>query len=269
MSHSQHIEKGSQTALITGAASGIGRCFAQQLAVLGYRLILAGLTASKLEATARELRDCYGVPIQTIPIDLASPDAAHRLFAQVQTIGWEVDILINNAGTFSFRDTLQTPVERIERILCLHGMTTTLTCRLFGAEMARRGGGHILNMASYSLWMPWPGLSLYSASKAYLKSFSVAFAKEVREQNIRVTAVCPAGVATSLYGLSPRWQRIGLRCGILISPDSCARRALNALWRGQRCCVPGWWNRLFIPLCGAMPMCLLRIARKHTMKLQR
>ena len=61
------------------------------------------------------------------------------------------------------------------------------------ADMVRRGcRGHILSMSSYSLWMPFPGLALYSASKAYLRSFSVAFAKEVREHGIRVTAVCPA-----------------------------------------------------------------------------
>ena len=93
------------------------------------------------------------------------------------------------------------------------------------ADMVRRGcRGHILNMSSYSLWMPFPGLALYSASKAYLRSFSVAFAKEVREHGIRVTAVCPAGVATDLYGLTPRWQRIGTRLGVLITADSCARR---------------------------------------------
>ena len=93
-------------------------------------------------------------------------------------------------------------------------MTNTQLCRLYAADMVRRGcRGHILNMSSYSLWMPFPGLSLYSASKAYLRAFSVAFAKEVREHGIRVTAVCPAGVATDLYGLTPRWQRIGQRLG--------------------------------------------------------
>ena len=90
-------------------------------------------------------------------------------------------------------------------------------------------------MSSYSLWMPFPGLALYSASKAYMRSFSVAFAKEVRDRGIRVTAVCPAGVATDLYGLTPRWQRIGKRLGVLITPDNCARRGLLALWRGRRC----------------------------------
>ncbi len=96
--------------------------------------------------------------------------------------------------------------------------------------------------------MPFPGLALYSASKAYMRSFSVAFAKEVRERGIRVTALCPAGVATDLYGLTPYWQRIGRKLGVLITPDSCARRGLKALWKGRRCIVPDWWNRAWIPL---------------------
>ena len=117
--------------------------------------------------------------------------------------------------------------------------------------------------------MPFPGLSLYSASKAYLRAFSVAFAKEVRDEGIRVTAVCPAGVATDLYGLTPRWQRIGLRLGVLISADSCARRGLHALWRGRRTIVPDWWNRLWIPLCKLLPMWAIRPLRRFTMRFQR
>ena len=136
--------------------------------------------------------------------------------------------------------------------------------------MARRGrGGHILNMSSYSQWMPFPGLALYSASKAYLRAFSVAFAKEVREQGIRVTAVSTADVATDLYGLTPYWQRIGLRLGVLISADRCARKGLRALWRGRRSIVPDWWNRAWIPLCKILPMWVLRPVRRFTMKFQK
>ncbi len=83
--------------------------------------------------------------------------------------GIAVDVLVNNAGIFSFLDVLSTPVERIRRIVLLHDMTTTTMCRLYGEEMARRGGGRILNMSSYSIWMPFPGLSLYSASKGLLE----------------------------------------------------------------------------------------------------
>ena len=98
---------------------------------------------------------------------------------------------------------------------------------------------------------------------------SLAKATEVREHGIRVTAVCPAGVATDLYGLTPRWQRIGLRLGVLISADSCARRGLRALWRGRRTIVPDWWNRIWIPLCKLLPMWVIRPLRRYTMQFQK
>ncbi len=170
-------------------------------------------------------------------------------------------MVINNAGMFSFCDILATPPERIERMILLHAMTNTKLCRLYAEDMVRGGiRGHLLNMASYSQWMPFPGLALYSASKAYLHQFSVCFAKEMREHGIRVT---------DLYGLPPRWQRIGLRLGALISADKCARRGLHALWCGRRTCVPDWWNRIGIPICKILPLWLLAPIRKYTMKFQK
>jgi short-subunit dehydrogenase len=170
---------------------------------------------------------------------------------------------------FSFCDILDTPTERIKETILLHDVTNTMLCKLFAADMASRGGGHILNMSSYSIWMPWPGLSLYSASKAYLKSFSVAFAKEVREKKVYVTAVCPAGIATDLYGLSKKWQKIGLNIHALSTPKFCARRGLNSLWRRQRSVVPDWWMRLLIPILEYLPMFILRWMRSFTKKWQK
>lgn len=265
------IESGSRWALVTGAGSGIGRCYAARLAGLGYNVLMAGLAPERLERAAAEIRaDHPRVEVRTLAIDLARREASQELFERTRAEGIDVDVLVNNAGMFSFCDILHTPDERIERIVLLHDLTATLNCRRFAADMVRRGvRGHILNMSSYSLWMPWPGLSLYSASKSYLRSFSVAFSKEMRERGVRVTSVCPAGVATDLYGLPPRWQRIGTRLGVLITPDSCARRALKAMWHGRRNSVPGWWNRLGIPFCLLMPMFILRIARKLTLQFQK
>ena len=281
------IVPGSAWALVTGAGSGIGRCFALRLAAAGYHLVLAGARSCSLEETkalilarAAEAASAakgrkrpasgFRPEIRIVEIDLARTEAAGELFGYTQAEGIPVDVVINNAGMFSFRDILATPAERIERMILLHDVTNTQLCRLYAAEMVRRGcRGHLLNMSSYSLWMPFPGLALYSASKAYLRAFSVAFAKEVREHGIRVTAVCPAGVATDLYGLTPRWQRIGLRCGVLISADACARKGLRGLWRGRRTVVPDWWNRLWIPLCKLLPMWVLRPIRKFTMKFQK
>lgn len=347
------VAPGSAWALVTGAGSGIGRCYALRLAALGYRLVIAGDNRAPLEAVAEEIRNARpagrkaavegpeaakgleiteglevtasangsgaagiaqatGEPgagtdgngacaagsteqsvgsgkeldsaagrgsratqavtpdVRVIAIDLARVGAAQELYDRMAAEGIGVDVVINNAGIFSFCDILATPAERIERIILLHDLTVTQLCRLFAADMVRRGvRGHILNMSSYSLWMPFPGLALYSASKAYMRSFSVAFAKEVRERGIRVTAVCPAGVATDLYGLTPYWQRIGRKLGVLITPDSCARRGLKALWRGRRCIVPDWWNRAWIPFCKVLPMWVLRPVRRFTMKFQK
>ena len=347
------VAPGSAWALVTGAGSGIGRCYALQLAALGYRLVIAGDNRAPLEAVAEEIRNARpagrkaavegpeaakgleiteglevtasangsgaagiaqatGEPgagtdgngacaagsteqsvgsgkeldsaagrgsratqavtpdVRVIAIDLARVGAAQELYDRMAAEGIGVDVVINNAGIFSFCDILATPAERIERIILLHDLTVTQLCRLFAADMVRRGvRGHILNMSSYSLWMPFPGLALYSASKAYMRSFSVAFAKEVRERGIRVTAVRPAGVATDLYGLTPYWQRIGCKLGVLITPDSCARRGLKALWRGRRCIVPDWWNRAWIPFCKVLPMWVLRPVRRFTMKFQK
>ena len=260
------VAPGSAWALVTGAGSGIGRCYALRLAALGYNLVLAGNRREPLETVCGEILAAGAGPDGGVR-KAASPAAGFR--PEVRIV--EIDLArIEAAGIFSFRDILQTPAERIERIILLHDLTNTQLCRMAAADMVRRGcRGHILNMSSYSLWMPFPGLALYSASKAYLRSFSVAFAKEVREHGIRVTAVCPAGVATDLYGLTPRWQRIGTRLGVLITADSCARRGLRALWRGRRCIVPDWWNRVWIPLCKILPMWVLRPVRKFTMKFQK
>lgn len=265
------VQPGSAWALVTGAGSGIGRCYALRLAALGYNLVLAGNRPEPLETVRREVETSSPeTRIRTVSIDLARIGAAEELHDLTRREGIEIDVVINNAGIFSFCDLLRTPAERIERIILLHDLTNTEMCRLYAADMVRRGcRGHILNMSSYSLWMPFPGLSLYSASKAYLRAFSVSFAKEVREHGIRVTAVCPAGVATDLYGLTPRWQRIGLRLGVLISADACARRGLRGLWRGRRTVVPDWWNRIWIPLCKLLPMWVIRPLRRYTMQFQK
>lgn len=264
------IVRGAAWALISGAGSGIGRCYAIRLVALGYRVVLVGERIERLEAVRQELEAAGCVEARICPLDLARTTAAQELFDWTCEQEISVDVLVNNAGIFSFCDVLRTPAERIERMILLHDLTATQLCRLFAEDMIRRGvRGRILNMSSYSLWMPFPGLSIYSASKAYLRSFSVAFAREVSDCGIRVTAVCPAGVATDLYGLTPRWQRIGLRVGALISADSCARRGLRALWRGRRCIVPDWWNRLFIPICKVLPMWILRPLRRYTMRFQR
>lgn len=264
-----YVEKGTKTALVTGASSGIGQCYAEQLASRGYNLVIVSRDGEQLNSVADKIRKKEGVKVCVVVKDLATTTAAEELYEWTKSEGYIIDVLINNAGMFSFCDILNTPIERIKQAITLHDITNTILCKLFATDMAQRGGGHILNMSSYSIWMPWPGLSLYSASKAYLKSFSVAFAKEVRDKKVYVTAVCPAGIATDLYGLSKKWQKIGLNIHALSTPKFCARRGLNSMFKHRRTVVPDWWMRLLIPLLENLPMFILRWIRNFTNKWQK
>lgn len=255
------------TALVTGAARGIGKEYAVQLAARGYDLVLVDKNPKVLEV-AGEI-SASGVGARAIVSDLARLEAADEIHDDVTAHDEEIDVLVNNAGEFSFCDIVNVTEEKVRSIITLHDMTLTHMNRLFAKDMSSRGGGYILNMSSYSIWMPFPGVALYSASKAYIKAFSVAFSKEVRENGVYVTAVCPAGVATDLYGLSPRFQALGLKLGALITPGACARRALRALFRHRRCVVPDWWNRIWIPLFTHLPNWAENIIRRKTFKFQK
>ena len=232
------IEKGSAWALITGASRGIGFEYARQMAERGYNLVVVADDGEELAEAARKVAEEFGVEVRTKVLDLIPQQAAHELFAWTESEGLQIEVLINNAGAFSYLDVLKSDFARIDQLIGLHITTPTITCRLYGEQMAARGHGYILNMSSYSIWMPLPGLTLYSASKDYLKSFSRAYAKEVRERGVTVTAVCPAGVTTDLYGLPRDWQRFGRRIGVLISAKKCARQAMRAMYRRKKVFVP-------------------------------
>ena len=262
------VARGSAWALVTGAAVGIGRQYAERLAELGYNLYLVDIRKEIIEE-AMAIEHHHRIKCVPKVLDLSEVGAARRLHATTTDEGYEFDVVVNNAGVFSFCDILNTPLERIEHLLQLHDVTLTTMCRLYGEDMVKRGKGRLLNMSSYSIWMPFPGLALYSASKAYVKGFSEAFNRELRKTGVSVTAICPAGIATDLYGLSKDLQRFGVKTGILMSPRSCARRALNAMFKGRSVVVPDWWYRLLIPICKYLPGFIIRPLRRFTMKWQK
>lgn len=262
------VPRGKAWALVTGAALGIGRQYAEQLAALGYNLLLVDILES-VNTEAVVISEQHKVRCDAKVMDLATASAARELHQWTTQEGYIFDVVINNAGIFSFCDILNTPVERLERIILLHDLTLTTMCRLYGEDMLKRGKGKLLNMSSYSIWMPFPGLASYSASKAYVKSFTEAFAKELRGTGVTVTAICPAGIATDLYGLPKNLQTFGVKIGGLMTPKSCARRGLRAMFKGRKVVVPDWWFRLLIPICRYLPGFIIRPLRAWTLKWQK
>lgn len=271
------IDKGSRTALVTGGSSGIGKELARGLARRGFNLLLVSREVKRLKAAAEELAAEYGIKVDYYNCDLGYHDSAYRLYNYCKEAGYTIDMLVNDAGTFIYNDTLKCDTRRIEEILNLHVVTLTLLCRLFGKDMAERGCGWILNLASFSKWMCWPGLGIYSASKNYVESFSKAFAAEMRECGVKVMAVSPAGVTTDLYGLPPKLQKVGLYCGVLWTPSLISRVTLNALFFGRRkgliisirSYVPGLLNVVAIPIITILPRTVIWVMRQCTKCLQR
>lgn len=232
----------------------MGLEYARQLAEKGYDLILVSNREDEL-ATAREvLQSAFPVRVVTRFQDLAQADAADRLFDWCTgELGVLPDIVVNNAGMFFFKELHRDDLDRVQALVNLHVTTITRTCLLFGDAMKRRGSGYLLIMSSMAARIPAPGITTYSASKAYLRSFGRSLSYELKPYGIGVTTVCPAAVATPLYRLDGKLMRIGVRTGLIRTPRSLVRRALKAMFHGRRVLAPGFMNCWLPALIALLP----------------
>lgn len=249
---SEDIKK---VALVTGASSGIGYSFACKLAEQGYKLIIVSNEADKIIKAGKEIATKYGVEVKSLYADLAKFDAAERLFDECKNMG--VSVVVNNAGMFLFNKFTDVSVSKIEAMLNLQVLTPTIMSRLFSQQMMANGGGYILNMSSLSAWMEYPGLTMYSSTKRYLKNFTTAMHNEMSRENVVYTSVCPGAVATDLYNLSDRYKKLGLSLGILMTSAKLTNIALKGLFNKRAVCIPGAMNWLFIPISKLIPNCTI------------
>lgn len=257
-----------QWALITGASSGIGLAYARELASRGYHLVIVSNEEKAIQETGEHLSGEYG--IETFPLyrDLAIPGAAKELYETCKEKGIPVEILINNAGMFFFKETLSERPLIIEKMLCLHVTTPTQLCYFFGQEMKKRRHGFILNMSSLSAWLPYPGIALYASTKCYLKSFSRALRSELIDYGVSVTVLCPGGVSTNLYNLSDNLKSLAIHLGIMMRPETVAKKGVNALLHRQALLIPGLFNKLCTPLVLCLPHGFIRWALRKSKLLE-
>ena len=251
-------------ALITGGSSGMGLEYARQLAAKGYDLLLVSNQQEELTKAEEELSQAFNVNVIGHFQDLATETAAEELFSFCQTENLQIDILINNAGMFFFEELTTYNANKAFTMVRLHIFTPTRLCVLFGEEMKKRGSGYILNMSSMAAKLPCPGITVYSATKAYLKSFSKSLYFEMRPYGIGVTTVCPAAIATPLYKLKPSLLKLGVKIGLIGTPQWLVRCALRGMFHKRRVVKPGLMNRYLPPLIAILPQKLVdRLWRKY------
>ena len=184
------------TALVTGASAGIGRALAAEFAANGHDVVLVARRETELLALANRLEDDHGIRAYAIDADLASVDAAGKLYEATAERDVQVDVLVNNVGIGTQGAFVENDLGRELDQLQLNVVTPTQLTHRYGREMAARGRGGVLNVASTAAWLPGPFMSVYYASKAYVKSFSEGIAAELREKGVDVTALCPGPVDT-------------------------------------------------------------------------
>jgi short-subunit dehydrogenase len=233
----------AETALITGASSGIGLEFARLFAADGTALVLVARGREKLEALAGDLGRRHGVSVRVLAEDLADPAAPDRILAELGRQGLLVDVLVNNAG-FGARGTVAGLDLRrqLEMIQVNVTALTHLTRLLLPGMLERRRGG-VLNVASTAAFQPGPNLAVYYATKAYVLSFSEALAEEVKGRQVTVCCLAPGPTVTNFAATAEMEATRLFRLGALGAP-TVARAGYRAFRRGRVLVVPGWRNRL-------------------------
>lgn len=249
-------------AIITGATGGIGSHFALELARRGAVLILIDLDEERLFKTADQISRATEVFIYTLPLDLTDPKAVMKLDAFCKENRIEPDIMINNAGIFSFSPVTEMNPSKIEAFIDLHIRAVTMLSRWFTVRRAKAGSGWLLNMSSMSCWMPMPGLSMYAATKAYIRVFTRSLHYEMKDSGVGVTVACPGGIATDLFGLPSNLKKLAVRLHVLDTPERFAKKAVARMLKKKKQYINGWLNRLSIFFVGTTPT-PVRMMVKH------
>lgn len=238
----------NKTALITGASSGIGEAFARKLAAQGYDLLLVARSKDKLEVLAQELKEKHGISAVAIQADLSEAQAAAQVFQHVEQMGRQVDLLINNAGFGLSGEFLNHPPERYRQQIALNvAALTELTHRFLPGMVAKRSGS-IINVASLLSFFPFPYSSVYSATKAYVLSFSESLWEEYRHHGVRMLAVCPGPTDTKFFQ-SAR----DIETGNKRTPEQVVDTAIRALDRGRSFVIDGSQNYMMSLLGRLLP----------------
>lgn len=252
-------------ALITGASSGIGAELARQLAARGHDLILVARRRDRLDALAAELRVAAGRRVEVLAADVADRTARAELFAQIEALGLEVDVLVPCAGFGMGGPFLEADPDRLELLVRTNVEAVIATIRVIAPAMVARRRGAVLIVSSMAGEAPMPNMGAYAATKAAMTSLAEALHWELGRCGVTVTALCPGGVRTEFAQVAEMEAAERRTPGaLMIDAPECVSAALAGLERGERIVMPragvrafAWFGahaprRVWLPLVGRM-----------------
>ena len=229
-------------ALVTGASKGLGKFFARALAKRSRNLVLVARSQDKLDALATELSDSHRVLAEPLALDLAAPRAGLQLAQLLGERGLHIDLLVNNAGLGERGEFMQLSLERQLEMIYLHNTAVVeLTYQLLPAMI---GAGAIINVSSMAGFQPVPYAALYSATKSFLTTFSMALREELRPRGVTVVTVCPGRLFAD-----PEDEGVGERQKVPGGEqrhEDVVEATLKKLDSGGGLLIPGRKNRLIV-----------------------
>ncbi|TAM78836.1 MAG: SDR family oxidoreductase [Acidobacteria bacterium] len=231
--------------LITGASSGIGECFARQLAARGKNVLLVARSGHKLETLGSELKTKHTILAEPLEIDLSVPGAGGQLARQVNQRGYAIDLLVNNAGFGARGKFWELPFDQQTSLMRLQiEALMELTYHLLPGMIERQNGG-IINVSSMTGFQPIPYATAYAATKAFMSSFSMAIREELRPYKVAVVTLCPGGTRTNFVNIGAREGRHKFPGGPQ-PPEEVVNDALMQLQQGGGLVVPRLVNKASI-----------------------
>jgi short-subunit dehydrogenase len=225
---------------------------AQQLAALKYNLILTARSEDKLAAMQQELSYKYGITVQYIPKDLSKTEQASQLYDDIRRANYQVSHLVNNAGFGDYGSFLETSLEKELNMIDLNISSLVILSKLFAKDMVARKSGRIMNVSSVIAYLPFPYMSVYSATKSFVLAFSQTLAAELEGTGVVVTTLAPGTTETAF--VSPEMRETNLVKSNKPTPvKTVATEGVKLLLHGKGKKIVGFQNRLNSILAGILP----------------
>jgi len=214
-----------KTAIVTGAARGIGKAVALKFAEEGANVAMLDILDKELQETAAEVKK-FGTKVETYVLDLTKDEQVNATVKTIADTFGKVDILMNNAGISREMPLNDMPMETWDKIIEINLRSVALIMKAVLPFMIAQKSGNICSVASGSALRGLPGSTAYSASKAGVMVLSQALGDEVRPHNIRVNVICPGPVDTELFQKSAKRDFILQAGGDVFQPETIANGAL-------------------------------------------
>ncbi len=234
--------RNKSSSLVTGASTGIGRELAKTLARNSHNVVLVARDEQKLNQLANDLKNEFGISTRVMKKDLSVSTAAQEIYNELQKEGVKIDVLVNNAGFDVYGKFCETDTTKEMQMIQVNLTTLTQLTKLFLKDMRKQGHGKILNLGSTGSFVPSPLNAVYSATKAYVLSFSEAIDEELQGTGVTVTVLCPGATKTEFHKRANMEDIWLLKFGVM-DAKRVAEAGYKAMMAGKTSVVPGLYNK--------------------------